>query len=64
MSLSELASLQTTLNEALDTIRIELKSSDLPDLSSYATTRHPLDESSYTSSQRLYNARRLALGAL
>jgi len=62
MNLPELVSLQATLNEALDAIQIELETSRLPELSSFATTRHPLDESSFTTSHKLYEARRLALG--
>ena len=59
----ELDSLQQTLNHAINTFRQELISANLPLLSSQATERHPLDEYSYLASPRLYEARRLALGA-
>ncbi|OBZ74915.1 O-demethylpuromycin-O-methyltransferase [Grifola frondosa] len=60
----ELDVLQAHLNEALDTIRLELGVASLPALSSSALEPHPLDSPSFLPSPRLFEARRLALGLL
>ena len=62
MLLSELDALQANLNRALDTIRVELKEAELPEYSSFSTSRHPLDNPDVLTPPRLYEARRLALG--
>lgn len=63
MMLDELDYLQSTIVDALDTIRLEIKANNLPHLSHLATTPHPLDSDSFVCPPRLYEARRLALGA-
>lgn len=63
MMLDELDYLQATIVDALDTIRIEIKANSLPHLSHSATTPHPLDSASFVCPPKLYEARRLALGA-
>lgn len=64
MSLQELDSLQDTLNDALNTIRHEIRKNRLPELSTSATSPHPLDDSTFLCPPKLYKARRLALGSL
>jgi hypothetical protein len=60
-SLQELDVLQAALNEAIDAIREELSTHNLPPLSTSGHT-HPLDDSHYTPSPRIFEARKLALG--
>jgi hypothetical protein len=60
--LTELDALQSSLNDSIDAIRTELHTNGLPELSNYSQKPHPLDDPNYTSSPRLYEARRLALG--
>lgn len=62
MSLAELDALQANLNATLDTIRAELKVAELPEYSSFASLRHPLDNPDVLTPPKLYEARRLALG--
>ena len=59
---TELDCLQANLNAALNSIREELVKHQLPDLSNTSTERHPLDEPTFACPERLYTARRLALG--
>ncbi|KAF8515741.1 S-adenosyl-L-methionine-dependent methyltransferase [Gautieria morchelliformis] len=59
---SELDSLQVTLNAAIDTIRMELRSAGYPELSTLATQPHPLDESSNLPSRKLFEAQTTAVG--
>ncbi|KZV68749.1 S-adenosyl-L-methionine-dependent methyltransferase [Peniophora sp. CONT] len=61
---SELDSLQRTLNQALDALHDEMTMQSLPDLSSCSAQRHPMDEPSFLCSPRLYEARKLALAAM
>jgi hypothetical protein len=61
-ALSELDSLQVTLNAAIDTIRVELRSAGYPELSTLATQPHPLDETSNLPSRRLFEAQTTAVG--
>jgi len=61
-SISELDSLQNTLNAALDTIREELKSNGLPELSTLSTTSHPFDEASTLPTPKFYQAQNTAIG--
>ncbi|KAK7464327.1 hypothetical protein VKT23_006495 [Stygiomarasmius scandens] len=63
-SISELDSLQNTLNAALDTIREELKSNGLPELSTLSTTSHPFDEASTLPTPKFYQAQNTAIAAL
>jgi hypothetical protein len=58
----ELDVLQAALNEAIDAIREELSTHNLPPLSTSGLTPHPLDDPHYTPSPRLFEARKLALG--
>lgn len=60
---TELDSLQRTLNHAIDAFREELIKADLPPLTLEATEPHVLDNDAYLPSPRLYEARRLVLGA-
>ncbi|EGN94593.1 hypothetical protein SERLA73DRAFT_77956 [Serpula lacrymans var. lacrymans S7.3] len=62
MNLTELVALQSTLNEALDAIQAEIRNDGLPELSTTSQEPHPLDHSNASTSPRLYEARRLALG--
>jgi len=59
---SELDSLQTTLNQAIDAIREELDAGGFPDLSTLSTEAHPFDQPSPLPSARFCNARMDALG--
>ncbi|KAI0049311.1 S-adenosyl-L-methionine-dependent methyltransferase [Auriscalpium vulgare] len=63
-TLSELDSLQATMNQALDALREEIKRNELPDLSNYAQEPHPLDDARFVCPSRLYEARRLALATI
>ena len=60
---TELDSLQRTLNHAIDAFREELIKADLPPWTLEATEPHVLDNDAYLPSPRLYEARRLVLGA-
>ncbi|KAJ7920785.1 S-adenosyl-L-methionine-dependent methyltransferase [Mycena leptocephala] len=60
----ELDVLQAALNEAIDAIREELSTHNLPPLSTSGLTPHPLDDPHYTPSPRLFEARKLALGSM
>ncbi|KAF7373539.1 putative O-methyltransferase [Mycena sanguinolenta] len=62
--MQELDALQAALNKALDTIREELSIQGLPELSSTAEEQHPLDDPTFLSSPRLFEARRLALSCV
>ena len=62
LDINELSSLQQTFNDAIDAIKEEIRLGDLPELSSTATTPHPLDDPNILVSPRLFEARRLALG--
>lgn len=62
MLVSELDALQANLNQALDTIRAELKAAQLPEYSNFVSSRHPLDIPDVLTPPKLYEARRLALG--
>ncbi|KAG1863570.1 S-adenosyl-L-methionine-dependent methyltransferase [Suillus subalutaceus] len=60
---AELDRLQSCLNFALDTLRKEMDSSQLPPLSQYNSVEHPLDDpTTYLPSTALFEARRLSLG--
>lgn len=62
-SISQIESLQASLNAALDALRDEMKRLSLPELSSTNPHRHSMDEPGFVCSPRLYEARRLAIGA-
>ncbi|KAG1874378.1 hypothetical protein F4604DRAFT_1955384 [Suillus subluteus] len=62
---AELDRLQSCLNFALDTLRKEMDSSQLPPLSQYSSVEHPLDDpTTYLPSTALFEARRLSLACL
>lgn len=65
MAHAELDHLQACLNLALDTLRKEIDSSQLPPLSQQSSVAHPLDDpTTYLPSTGLFKARRLSLGTL
>ncbi|TRM59078.1 S-adenosyl-L-methionine-dependent methyltransferase [Schizophyllum amplum] len=64
LDINEISSLQQTLNAALDAIKDEIRLGELPDLSSTATSPHPLDDPNVLVSPRLFEARRLTLASI
>ncbi|KAF5352584.1 hypothetical protein D9756_006139 [Leucocoprinus leucothites] len=64
MSNSELFSLQTTLNEALDAFRAEIAAQNLPEPSLQTSEPHPMDHITYLPSPVMFEARRAALACL
>ncbi|KAJ7719958.1 S-adenosyl-L-methionine-dependent methyltransferase [Mycena metata] len=63
-SSQELDILQVTLNKAIDAIREELLTHNLPSLTTSAHTPHPLDDPHFIASPRLFEARKQALGSM
>jgi len=61
-SISELESLQTSLNTSINALKAELEAQKLPELSLRSQVPHPLDEASFLPSPALYEARRTAVG--
>ena len=64
MSISELTSLQKTLNAAIDTFKAELAAQNLPEPSLNTSKLHPIDEINYLPTPAMYEARRAALASL
>ncbi|KII91762.1 hypothetical protein PLICRDRAFT_696754 [Plicaturopsis crispa FD-325 SS-3] len=64
MSLSELTSLQQTLNSALDAFKAELAAQNLPEPSNNTSKPHPIDAITYLPTPAMYEARRTALASL
>lgn len=64
MSISELTSLQKTLNAAIDTFKAELAAQNIPEPSLNSSKLHPIDEISYLPTPAMYEARRAALASL
>jgi hypothetical protein len=64
MSLSELTSLQKTLNSAIDVFKAELAAQNLPEPSLNTSKPHPIDDITYLPTPAMYEARRLALASL
>ncbi|KAG2057461.1 S-adenosyl-L-methionine-dependent methyltransferase [Suillus hirtellus] len=65
MTHAELDRLQACLNLALDTLRKEIDSSQLPPLSQQSSVAHPLDDpTTYLPSAGVFDARRLSLACL
>ncbi|KAK1234862.1 hypothetical protein PQX77_001956 [Marasmius sp. AFHP31] len=64
MSLSELTSLQQTLNEAIEVYKAELAAQNLPEPSLNTTKPHPTDDITYLPTPAMYEARRTALASL
>jgi hypothetical protein len=63
-SLSEISSLQRTLNAALDAFKAELAAQNLPEPSLNTSKTHPIDEITYLPTPAMYEARRVALASL
>ncbi|KAF8910161.1 S-adenosyl-L-methionine-dependent methyltransferase [Gymnopilus junonius] len=63
-TISELTSLQRTLNAAIDTFKAELAAQNLPEPSLNTSKRHPIDEITYLPTPAMYEARRVALASL
>lgn len=64
MSLSEISSLQKTLNSAIDAFKAELIAQNLPEPSLNTSKRHPIDEITYIPTPVMYEARRVAVASL
>lgn len=64
MSISEISSLQKTLNAAIDTFKAELAAQNLTEPSLSASKLHPIDEITYLPTPAMYEARRAALASL
>ncbi|KAF9526425.1 S-adenosyl-L-methionine-dependent methyltransferase [Crepidotus variabilis] len=64
MSLSELTSLQNTLNAAIDTFKAELAAQNLSEPSLNTSKAHPIDDIAYLPTPAMYEARRAALASL
>ena len=64
MSISELTSLQRTLNAAIDTFKAELAAQNLTEPSLNTSKLHPIDEITYLPTPAMYEARRAALASL
>lgn len=63
-SISELTSLQNTLNAAIDAFKAELAAQNLPEPSLNTSKPHPIDELTYLPTPAMYEARRAALASL
>lgn len=64
MSLSELTSLQKTLNSAIDAFKVELAAQNLAEPSLNTSKPHPIDDITYLPTPAMYEARRVALASL
>jgi hypothetical protein len=64
MSISELTSLQNTLNAAIDTFKAELAAQNLPEPSLNTSKSHPIDDITYLPTPAMFEARRAALASL
>ena len=64
MSVSELTSLQQTLNTAIDTFKAELAAQGLSEPSLYTSKSHPIDEVTYLPTPAMHEARRTALASI
>ena len=64
MSISELTSLQKTLNAAIDTFKAELAAQNLTEPSLNSSKPHPIDEITYLPTPAMFEARRAALASL
>ncbi|THU98240.1 S-adenosyl-L-methionine-dependent methyltransferase, partial [Dendrothele bispora CBS 962.96] len=62
--MSELDSLQNTLNHAIDAIREEIAAGGFPELSTLSTEAHPFDQPSPLPSAKFCDARKNALATL
>ncbi|KXN88823.1 Demethylsterigmatocystin 6-O-methyltransferase [Leucoagaricus sp. SymC.cos] len=64
MSVSEITSLQTTLNAALDVFKAELAAQQISEPSLNTSKPHPTDDITFLPTPAMFEARRAALGAL
>lgn len=64
MSLSEITSLQTTLNAALDVFKAELAAQQLSEPSLNTSQPHPTDDIAFLPTPAMFEARRAALACL
>lgn len=64
MSVSELTSLQITLNAAIDAFKAELAAQNLPEPSLNTSQSHPIDDIAYLPTPAMFEARRAALASL
>ncbi|KAL0950780.1 hypothetical protein HGRIS_007547 [Hohenbuehelia grisea] len=63
-TISELTSLQNTLNSAIDVFKAELAAQNFPEPSLNTSQTHPMDEPTFLPSPRLYVARKAVLASL
>ena len=63
MSISELTSLQKTLNTAIDTFKAELAAQNLTEPSLNTLKLHPIDEFTYLPTPAMYEAHQAALAS-
>ncbi|KDQ60449.1 hypothetical protein JAAARDRAFT_174576 [Jaapia argillacea MUCL 33604] len=63
-SLSELTSLQASLNVAIEVFKAELAKQGLPEPSLCTSQAHPIDDISYIPTPAMYEARRLAMSSM
>lgn len=64
MSISQITSLQNTLNSALDAFKAELASQGLSEPTLDTSKLHEIDDITYLPSPAMYEARRAALACL
>ena len=64
MSVSELTSLQNTLNAAIDVFKAELAAQNLSEPSLNTSVSHPIDDITYLPTPAMFEARRSALASL
>ncbi|KAL0566492.1 hypothetical protein V5O48_015523 [Marasmius crinis-equi] len=62
--ISELTSLQRTLNEAIDVFKSELEAQSIPEPSLNTSKPHPIDDITYLPTPVMYEARRTALASM
>ncbi|KAF8997187.1 S-adenosyl-L-methionine-dependent methyltransferase [Cyathus striatus] len=62
--MDELESLRNTFNLAIDALQDELRTHQLPSLSTSALDPHPIDRADFDCPPRLYEARKLALATM
>jgi hypothetical protein len=64
MSLSEITSLQATLNAALDTFKAELAAQQISEPSLNTSKPHPTDDIAFLPTPAMFEARRTVLACL
>ncbi|KAF9465474.1 S-adenosyl-L-methionine-dependent methyltransferase [Collybia nuda] len=64
MSVSDITSLQRTLNDAIDAFKAELAAHNLPEPSLHTSKPHPIDDITFLPTPVMYEARRTALASL